>query len=231
LGSAAGFLYGVEAGSGRVAWRVRLPGQLAAAPLVHGEALLALCATDLGGSLLALDPATGRRRFEVPLDATPTGPPVAFAGLLGMPGTVAGDPVVAAVDPAGALAWEDAPPLGVGPVTLAPHAQGLLVKTAAGTCLALDRGGAALWTRAREAAHLPEVNVPPLVARGVVLVPGEGVEALEVATGRPLGQARLGSPARLVVDGELNVWALDPEGTLAAVRLATHLSVVESGQR
>jgi outer membrane protein assembly factor BamB len=227
VGSAAGFLYAVEAATGRPAWRVRLPGPLAAAPLVLGDALLALCATDLGGSLLAFEPATGRRRFEVPLDATPTAPPVPFAGLLGIPGTVAGDPVVAAVDPAGSLAWEDAPALGAGPVTLAADAQGLLVKAAGGTCLALDRGGATRWSRTAEPTHLPEANVPPLVARGVALVAAEGVDALELATGRPLGHARLGSPARLASDAELNVWALDAGGALCAVRLATHLSVVE----
>ncbi|HVI74639.1 MAG TPA: PQQ-binding-like beta-propeller repeat protein [Anaeromyxobacteraceae bacterium] len=226
VGSAAGFLYGIEAASGRPAWRVRLPGPLATAPLVHGDALLALCATDLGGSLLALDPPTGRRRFEVPLDATPTGAVVPFAGLLGIPGTVAGDPVVAAVDPAGLLAWEDAPPLGPGPVSLAPYGQGLLVKAAGGTCLALDRGGTARWSRALAPRHPVEIDVPPLVARGVALVPGEGVEALELATGRPLGQAHLGTPVRLAADAELNLWALDAGGALCAARLATHLSVV-----
>lgn len=227
VGSAAGFLYAVEAASGRAAWRVRLPGPLAVAPGVHAGALLALCTTDLGGTLLALDPATGRRRFEVPLDATPTGALVPFAGLLGVPGLVAGDPVVAAVDPAGALVWEDAPPLGPGPVVLAAIAGGLLVKTAAGACLALDRAGAALWSRAEEPAHPPEVNVPPLAARGVALVAGDGVAALELATGRTLGHARLGVPARLAASGELDLWALDVEGALFAARLATHLSVID----
>ncbi|GEJ57325.1 outer membrane protein assembly factor BamB family protein [Anaeromyxobacter diazotrophicus] len=227
VGSAAGFLYALDAASGRATWRVRLPGPLAAAPGLHAGALLALCVTDLGGTLLALDPATGRRRFEVPLDATPTGPLVPFAGLLGVPGLVAGDPVVAAVDPAGALAWEDAPPLGPGPVALAPTAGGLLVKTGAGACLALDRAGAALWSRAEEPAAPPEVNVPPLAARGVALVPGDGVAALELATGRPLGHARLGAPARLAASAELDLWALDAEGALFAARLASHLSVID----
>jgi len=160
------------------------------------------------------------------LDATPTGPVVPFAGLLAVPGLVAGDPVVAAVDPAGALVWEDAPPLGSGPVTLAPTPAGLLVKTGAGTCLALDRGGAALWTRSREPANLPEVNVAPLAARGVALVASDGVDALELATGRPLGHARLGTPARLAASAELDLWALDADGALHAARLATHLSVL-----
>lgn len=226
VGSDAGFLYGLDAASGRAAWRVRLPGALAAAPAVAGDTLFATCATDLGGSLLGLEPTTGRRRFEVPLDVTPAGAPVAFAGLLAIPGTVAGDPVVAAVDPAGALAWEDAPSLGPGPVALAASPAGLLVKTAAGACVALDRAGATLWSRAREAAAPPEVNAPPLAVRGVALVPGDLVEALDLATGRPLATVRLGAPIRLATDAGLNVWALDAVGALAAARLSTHLSLV-----
>ena len=228
VGSDAGFLYGLDAATGRPAWRLRLPGPLAATPLQLGRELFVLCTTDRGGSLIALDPASGRRRIEVPLDVTPTGPLVPFAGLLGMAGTVAGDPVVMALDPRGALAWEDAPPLGAGAgaVALAPIPGGLLVKTVHGTCVALDRGGEARWARPREAIHPPFVNVAPVVARGIALVAGEEVEALEVATGRVLGGLRLGTPVRLAADAALHVWALDAEGVLAAARLTTHLSVL-----
>ncbi len=226
LGSDAGFLYGVEAATGRTAWRLRLPGPLAAPPSVYGDACFVLCTTELGGSLLAVDPATGRRRFEVPLDVGPSGAPVPFAGLLGVAGVVAGDPVVTAVDPAGRLAWEDAPPLGSGPVLLVPLPGGLLASTAQGACVALDRDGAALWSVARGALHPLPASAPPVVARGVALVPGEQVEALEVATGKVLGHASLAAPVRLLADAELNAWGMDAEGLVTAVRLETHLSVV-----
>ncbi len=225
---AGGLTLWIAPGEAAAAWRLRLPGPLAATPLQLGRELFVLCTTDRGGSLIALDPASGRRRIEVPLDVTPTGPLVPFAGLLGMAGTVAGDPVVMALDPRGALAWEDAPPLGAGAgaVALAPIPGGLLVKTVHGTCVALDRGGEARWARPREAIHPPFVNVAPVVARGIALVAGEEVEALEVATGRVLGGLRLGTPVRLAADAALHVWALDAEGVLAAARLTTHLSVL-----
>jgi hypothetical protein len=226
LGSDAGFLYGVEAATGSMAWRLRLPGPLAGPPSAYGDACLALCARQLGGSLLAVDPATGRRRFEVPFDVAPSGSPVPFAGLLGVPGVVAGDPVVTAVNPVGRLAWEDAPPLGSGPVALAPLPVGLLAKTAHGACVALDREGTAIWSHARVASHPPLANAPPVVTRGVVLVPGEQVEALEAATGKVLGNASLAAPVRLLADAELNAWGMDAEGVVTAVRLETHLSVV-----
>jgi outer membrane protein assembly factor BamB len=226
LGSDAGFLYGVEAATGRTAWRLRLPGPLAAPPLAYRDACLALCATDLGGSLLAVEPSTGRRRFEVPFDVSPSGPLVPFAGLLGVAGAVAGDPVVTAVDPDGRLAWEDAPPLGSGPIVLAALHAGVLAKTAQGACVALERDGSTLWSRPRVALHPPPANVQPVVARGVALVPGELVEVVEEASGKALGHARLTAPVRLLADADLNAWGMDAEGVVTAVRLETHLSVL-----
>ena len=226
LGSDTGFLYGIDATTGRTAWRLRLPGPLAAPPAAYRDACMALCATDLGGSLLAVDPSTGRRRFEVPFDVAPTGPMVSFAGLLGVAGVVAGDPVVTAIDPAGRLAWEDASPLGSGPIVLAALHAGVLAKTAQGACVALDRDGAVRWSHPRVALHPPPANVQPVVVRGVALVPGEQAEALDAASGKPLGQARLTAPVRLLADADLNAWGMDAEGVVTAVRLETHLSVV-----
>jgi hypothetical protein len=65
-----------------------------------------------------------------------------------------------------------------------------------------------------------------VVTRGVVLVPGEQVEALEAATGKVLGNASLAAPVRLLADAELNAWGMDAEGVVTAVRLETHLSVL-----
>jgi outer membrane protein assembly factor BamB len=227
VGSDAGFLYGVEAASGRAAWRVKLPGVLAAPPYAFGDAALAVCATDLGGTVLALDPATGRRRFEVPLDAAPQGSPVPFAGLLAVPCAVAGDPVIAALDPAAArLAWEDAPPLAAGRLGLAALPQGLLAATPSGACAALDRGGDVRWTRAAGAGHPAPSAAAPVVARGVALVPDDGVAALDAATGVPLGRAPMPPPVRLVADAALRLWGMDVDGVVTALRLETHLSVV-----
>ncbi len=226
IGGDAGFLYGLDAASGAVAWRLCLPGPLAGPPLVLGGACLALCTTDRGGSLLSLDPASGRRRFELPLDVAPVGAPITFAGLVGVVGMVAGDGVVIAIDPAGTLAWEDAPPLAPGPLVLAPLRSGVLAKAPSGTCVALDRDGAVLWTHGREGGHPPPANAEPVVLRGVALVPSETLTALDAVTGRPLGHARITAPVRLLADGELNAWGLDAEGLVTAVRLRTHLSVL-----
>jgi hypothetical protein len=64
------------------------------------------------------------------------------------------------------------------------------------------------------------------VARGVVVVPGDPVLALDATSGALLGQARLPPPARLLVDADLGLVAMDADGLVAAARLSGRLGVV-----
>ncbi len=224
-GADTGLLYGIDA-EGRVAWRLRYPGSLAAAPEPAGTACLATSRTERGGSLVALDPATGRRHWEAPLDFSPSGAPVPFAGLVGVPGAVAGDAVVAAFDLDGRPAWTTAPSLGRGNLALARLRSGIAIKSPEGPCALLDRCGSFVWTRARSAAHPPPGNVAPLVARGVVLCSSEHVEALDAATGALLGMVPLVAPVMLLADDALTLYAVDAEGLLTVAGLTTRLSVV-----
>ena len=73
-GSDTGFLHGLDA-EGRLLWRVRAPGPLLRAPAPWGGTCLALCETASGSALLAVDAATGVRRFEAPLELVPAGAP------------------------------------------------------------------------------------------------------------------------------------------------------------
>lgn len=220
-----GVLYAVDA-AGRVAWRLHLPGPAVSAPQPLGGDALVLCSTTLGGALVRCDAATGRRRFEAALDFTPSpSPAVSFAGLVAVCGTEGGDPVVAAVDDSGALAWTDAAPLP-GPLSAGAVDASLIVKTAGGACAALDRRGAVVWSAGCEAAHPPPSNLPPIAARRVVFVPGDQVTAFDAATGAELGAAHVGAPVRLLVGADLALHGMDAEGLVLAARLATHLSVL-----
>jgi outer membrane protein assembly factor BamB len=225
LGADTALVYGLDA-EGGLAWRLRAPGPLAAPPSTWAGDCLLVCRTDRGGSLLAVDPAVGRRRWEAPLDFSPGGPALPFAGRLAVPGLVAGDAVVAAFDGDGGPAFTQAPSLGPGPLALAALRGGLLAKGSGGACVALDRAGATRWTHAREAPHPPPGNLPPLVVRGVVLVPSEGVEALDEETGRRLGTVPGVAPARFLAAADLALHAVDAEGLVSGVRLEAHLSVV-----
>ncbi|HYQ81585.1 MAG TPA: PQQ-binding-like beta-propeller repeat protein, partial [Anaeromyxobacteraceae bacterium] len=225
LGADTGLVYGLD-NSGGLAWRLRAPGPLAAPPSAWAGDALLVCRTELGGSLLAVDPAVGRRRWEAPLDFTPGGPALPFAGRLAVPGLVAGDAVVAACDVGGGPAFTLVPSLGSGPLAPSALRGGLLLKGAGGACAALDRAGATRWTHAHESPHPPPGNLPALVVRGVALVPSEGVEALDEDTGQRLGNVPGVAPARLLAGDDLSLQAVDAEGLVSAVRLEAHLSVL-----
>jgi outer membrane protein assembly factor BamB len=220
-----GLIYGVDRG-GRVAWRLVLPGPPSGPPVAWGPLCATACSTAVGGAVLALDPATGARAWEAPLDFAPSGPPLAFAGLLAVPGTVAGDPVVAAIEPGGAVAWTVAPPLGRGPPALAAAGSLLVVRGGDGACAGLGRDGSSRWLQPRGPVHPPPPGLAPQVARGVVVVPGDPVVALDAHRGAPLGQARLPPPARLLLDADLGLVAMDADGLVAAARLTGRLGVV-----
>ncbi|HEU4385419.1 MAG TPA: PQQ-binding-like beta-propeller repeat protein [Anaeromyxobacteraceae bacterium] len=225
LGADTGLVYGLD-GSGALAWRLRAPGPLLAAPSTWAGDCLLVCRTERGGSLLAVDPAVGRRRWEAPLDFSPGGPALPFAGRLAVPGLVAGDAVVAAFEGDGAPAFTLAPSLGTGALALATWRGGLLAKGAGGTCAAFDRGGATRWTHAHESPHPPPGNLPPILVRGVALVPSEGVQALDEETGRLVGHVPGMAPARLLAGEDLSLHAVDAEGLVTAVRLEAHLSLL-----
>jgi len=226
VASDAGFVHGVE--EGRVAWRLLAPGPAVAAPVPFGARRCAVaCLAPVGGALLAFDPASGRRLWEAPLDFTPAGAPLPFAGRLLVPGTVGGDPVLAAVEPDGSLAWTEAPPLGRGAPVLAASGALLLARGGDGGCAAIDRGGQLLWSAPPPSGQTPPPGLPPHLVRGVAILPGDPVRALDALSGAPLGRAPLPPPARLACTAELGLASLDALGTAAGARLSRRLGVVD----
>lgn len=223
--SDGGMIHAIDP-AGRVAWRLRGSGPLAAPVEGTGRSCLFSFLIPTGATLAAVDPATGARLFEASLDFTPAGPPLRFAGRIAICGNVAGDAVVAALEEDGSPAWVEPSPTG-GPPSLAQSAAGLLAKGADGTCCALDRDGRMLWTRSCAGRPIPPGNLAPIAARGVVLVAGEEVELLDASTGALVGRAPAHAPARVVVDGDLTTWALDADGLLTGARVRGHLSVVD----
>jgi outer membrane protein assembly factor BamB len=224
--SEAGLAYGIDA-SGKTAWRLRLPGPAAAPARPIAEGALLASATAVGGALVLVDPATGTRLWEAALDFVPSTPPAAFAGLLAATGTIGGDPVVSALEPAtGRAVWTESAPVSGGPLALASLSSTVIAKTASGTCAAISREGAILWTQRRPAPHPPAVNLPPVPARGLLLIASEQVQVLDPATGVVIGTARCGAPAHLQVGADLSLVAMDAEGLVTALRVGTHLGVV-----
>jgi len=225
-GSDTGFLHGLDA-QGRLLWRVRAPGPLLRAPATWGGTCVAFCETASGTVLLAVDAATGVRRFEAAIELLPSGAPWPWGRRLAVPGTVAGDPAVTVLARGGELVWTSAPPMAGAPA-IAAAGPLLIVRDAEGALLALDRDGRPRWSRpAPEAAW--RGPRPLSISRGALLVAGDGIACHALSTGEMVGALPGISAAHLVVAADLTVAALDLDGLLAVHRLGTHLSLVESG--
>jgi outer membrane protein assembly factor BamB len=221
-----GFLYGVDA-EGRIAWRLRAPGPLERAPSPAAGLCLALAVRDAGAFLLAVDPASGARAWEAPLDFAPAGAPLAWGRRIVVAGSIAGDPAVTVLDRGGAPVWTDAPPLLSGAPRLAVAGETLVARDPRGAVAALAHDGAVRWSRPARSDHLAPGAAAPAVARGTVLVPaGDGIAALDARTGEIVGAIHGASPVRLEVDAALGVAAMDEDGVATGWKVATHLSVV-----
>lgn len=225
LASDSGMVHAVDP-SGRMSWRLRGAGPLAAPPVRDGRTCLLCFRTPTGATLASVEASTGARLFETSLDFAPTGAPVRFAGRIGIAGRVGGDAVVAALEEDGAPAWIEPSPTGKA-VALAPLSGGLLAKGSDGSCAALDRFGQAVWSRPSEGRPAPPGNLPPVPIRGLLVVAAEEVDLLDAASGEPVGRLPIHAPARLHVNGDLTTWALDAEGLVTGARLRGHLSVLD----
>ena len=102
----------------------------------------------------------------------------------------------------------------------------LVARDAAGALVALDREGRPRWSRPAPPGAPPPGTLAPAVARGTVLLAGDGIAALDAATGELLAAIPGIAPVRMIVDAGLGVAALDADGLAAGWQVRTHLSVV-----
>lgn len=224
--SDTGALYGLDAG-GTVVWRVRARGPIVRPPSSAWGLCLATSAADPGASLLAVDPTTGARLWEVPLEFAPSSAPLPWGRRLGVVGSLAGDVIVSVLDRSGSLVWTVAPPLlaaGQPSVAVGPR---LHVADARGALVALDREGHVCWSLPARPSHAGAGQAAIAVARGTVVAgAGEGLLALDARTGEILGGIPGIAASRIVVDASLGVEAIDVDGAAAGWGLATHLSLI-----
>ena len=224
VGADNGILYGLDVAGG-LAFRLRAPGPVLGKARPAGRLALVLVGNDTGASLLAIDPSAGARRWEAPLDLTPSGGWAVARGCAIVPGTLGGDPMVTLLDPGGRATWTVAPPLA-GPVAVEAAGDLVLLQDGSGAIHATRLDGSTRWSFARDAGHPPPGPLAPSLARGTVISGADGLVALDAATGTPLGLAAEVAPVRMDVDGDLSVVLLEADGAVVGLRLATHLSLL-----
>jgi outer membrane protein assembly factor BamB len=217
----SGLVHAFDA-DGRVAWRLRGPGPALAAPLLADGALALLHAAGAAATLVAVEPETGQRVGEVPLDVVPVGPPVRFGAALALAGRSGGEGVLVRVDPRRGRAWEIGLPIG-GPACLAAAGRGLLVADEAGGLARVGAGGDLDWSLPPDGA---ECGAVPVLVRRVVVAARAGLSLLDATSGRTLGHVPDLFPARLVADQALGVTALERDGAVTGLAAGGHLSLV-----
>jgi hypothetical protein len=100
------------------------------------------------------------------------------------------------------------------------------VTSRTGAAALFDPDGRMLW-RLGDAGERLAWTLAPQRCRGVLIVPGVTVRALQPSSGEVLGEAE-GGPGLcdVVADARFNLYLLDDQGTLRAFRPGTHLSVL-----
>jgi outer membrane protein assembly factor BamB len=221
-----GVLYGLNARTGEVAFRVRT-GISPEGPLCISGGSLAFIGRAEGALwLVGLDSRTGKPLFraELPLDEAPE--LWSFARKWVVAGARGASPCALGFGSSGkrAFALELAAGGGAPPPAPGGHAVGLSLRD--GSIHALGALGARLWSLGPKGAELARA-VRPLVRRGVLLAPGDGLRALAPETGAVLSELPpTPGLVALAAGPELEVFAADDEGVVTCLRLGTHLSVV-----
>ncbi len=116
-------MYGLDAATGRVGFRVRSGGTSAGSPMLAGDTVIALGHTEGALEMTAVDAGSGRPRFTTALQIDSAGRPLAWRGRFVIPGLSGREAVALAYDasgqelfrqPLGAEGLPSSPPAGRG---------------------------------------------------------------------------------------------------------------------
>lgn len=208
-----GFAYGLRVADGAERFRVALPGDPEGPPVLCEAGLLLTVhrAPADESSLVMLDPLTGATRWDRGLDGTAARAPQIVGDTALVVLDDGAEACVARVDLTdGATRWQHPVEPGAEPAVVRGVGERVFAKSADGSVCALDLDtGAPLWTVDGDDPELSlMLNAPPVVARGVLLVPGTRVRVIDPDTGRVVQALDCAE----LVPGWLHAW---PDGDLA----------------
>lgn len=227
LATDSGYLYGLDIADGQVRYRMRAPLPFHGTPVAWGKRFVTTLGRGEHHALLLADAHSGEvlwtREFQL---ALPTAP-LPVRSRVYVAGERDREGMLVCLDARGKPIWERVLHLGAGPFALAPLAHGVLVTSASGAAARVGLSGALEWRLGAAGEPLARA-LPARVARGVVLIPGEQVRAVEPRGGQVLAEVRAGAGlVNLQADSRLGLYFLDEAGTLTAYQLTTHFTVVE----
>lgn len=227
LASDTGVLQALDPLDGQVRFRLRAAAPFVCAPVLHGLHLLgSLGRRDFAG-LIATDARSGELRWSQELPLSQASPPLGQGKRLLVAGLKEGKATALGLQLTdGAVRFSRTLPLHPGRLALLAVGRDAVVQDERGGAVRLTASGELLWAlepTADEAARL----VPPVLSRGVLILGGAQLRAVDPVSGRVLAQLR-GSRGLLALaaDSKLNLVLLEEGGALRCLRLRSHFAVV-----
>ncbi|ATB32836.1 PQQ-binding-like beta-propeller repeat protein [Melittangium boletus] len=226
LATDSGYLYGLGLADGQVRFRMSASLPFLGAPVPWAKHFVALLGQGSNSALLLADAHTGESVWTFEMSLALPSTPLPSGKRLYIAGELEGEGVLVCVDSAGQARWQRALHLGPGPFALARLPGAVLVTSALGAAARVSDAGEVDWRLGAAGEQLTRA-LQPIVSRGVVLVPGERVRAVDPTRGDVLAEVRAGvGLMSLQADSRLNLYFLDEFGTLSAYRLGSHFAVV-----
>jgi hypothetical protein len=226
----SGFFCGLDVATGQVRFRMRALLPFLGPAVAWGRKALGVVGRGDRTALFATDAHSGSMVWtrELPLalpsNALPSGKRVFIAGEHEQVATLT------CLDQRGEELFSRKLPLGQGPFSLVSMGKSVLVVSQSGAATRVTEDGTVEWVAGSAGERLSRL-IAPHVARGVAVLPGETVRAVDASGGELLAEVRAGAGlCDLKADGRLNLYLLDEDGVLSAHQLATHLAVVKGGE-
>lgn len=221
-----GALYGLDTVDGQLRYRVRTSLPLVHAPIAMGKRGVALLSRGDRSAIFAFDLHAGTPVWtsEIPLEK-PSALSLA-GGRVFLAGRREGKAWALCFDSKGRMVFERQVPLAPDRLAVAPWSKSLIAQDGRGGAVCVSAAGTVDWVLGSEGAELPHL-IAPVVSRGVVLIAGRVVRAVDPKSGRVLASIESGAPpAAVKADARLNVYVLDELGALKAYALSSHLAVL-----
>ncbi|MGQ0508646.1 MAG: outer membrane protein assembly factor BamB family protein [Myxococcaceae bacterium] len=222
----SGYLYGLDLADGQLRYRMHAALPFATSTVPWGEKLVALLGRGDRVAVFVADAHSGNILWTHETTLSLVSRPLLLGSKVLMAGERDEAGQLVCLSAQGALLWERPLHLGRGPYALLAVGRQVLVTgpTGAATLFSLD--GTVEWRLGASSAETA-VPVSPSLARGVIVLPGEVVRAVDPRGGQVLAEVRAGvGLCDLRVDARLNLFLLDDCGTLKAYKLASHLAVI-----
>lgn len=233
LATDAGSLYGLELADGQARFRIRAALPFHFPAVAHGRRALGVLSradrtvvflTEVRPTRQEVAPGAVVWTIELPL-LRPC-PPVVARGVTYIAGQHGDRAVVLAIGRTGQQRWERAVPLLGARMALVANGRGVIACDARGAAASVSADGQLEWVLGAAGDELADLPRPSL-RRGVLVLAGEKIVAVDPRGGRVLAQLQAGRGLLdVAVDGRLNVYGLDDAGVLKAWKLSTTLAVV-----